>query len=186
MWTEISQPPYFIAFHGALSQNVDIASFGAAGMQWETLSAPSALAAGAEWKLKAQDGLGCTLRVQAVAGNHVTVIDTDEHMPGRTVLLNATWNQGSWSIEKMHYAGAADDGVTLAFTPGLAANGAAAKFEMFAGRKTRIASGMVHADAGQARVGWEFKDPEWLHGKTAWVNSAVVSERAGAEHAAAH
>jgi hypothetical protein len=34
VWTEISQPPYFVAYHGAVSQNVDIAVFAAAGQQW--------------------------------------------------------------------------------------------------------------------------------------------------------
>jgi hypothetical protein len=29
-------------------------------------------------------------------------------------------------------------------------------------------------------VGWEFKDPQWLRGKTAWVDSAVVSRKAAA------
>ncbi len=31
VWTEISQPPYFVAYHGAYSQNVDIAVFAGAG-----------------------------------------------------------------------------------------------------------------------------------------------------------
>jgi hypothetical protein len=42
------------------------------------------LTAGAEWKLKAQDGLGCSLRVQAVNGDHATILDKDDHFPGRT------------------------------------------------------------------------------------------------------
>jgi hypothetical protein len=33
-------------------------------------------------------------------------------------------------------------------------------------------------------VAWEFKDPPWLKGKTAWVNNAVVNQKpAGAETA---
>ncbi len=31
VWTEISQPPYFVAYHGAMSENVDIAVFAGAG-----------------------------------------------------------------------------------------------------------------------------------------------------------
>ena len=65
---------------------------------------PKTLAAGAEWKLKAQDGLGCTLRVQAVNGDHATILDTDDHLPGRTITIEAAWTNGAWSIEKLHYS----------------------------------------------------------------------------------
>ena len=184
VWTEISQPPYFVAYHGAVSENVDIAVFAGAGQQWTTVSAPKSLAVGAEWKLKAQDGLGCTLRVQALAGDRATVVDSDDHLPGRTVTIEAVWGSGAWSIEKLHYAAAgadasqdANQGLTISFVPGANATGAPSKFEVTAGKKTRIASGVVHGDQGQPRVGWEFKDPQWLRGKTAWVDSAVVTQK---------
>jgi hypothetical protein len=180
VWTEISQPPYFVAYHGAVSEDVDIAVFAGAGQQWTTVSAPKSLSVGAEWKLKAQDGLGCTLHVQALAGDHATIVDTDDHLPGRTVTMEATWNNGAWSIEKLHYAASGADAnqcLTISFAPGANATGAQSKFEVTAGKKTRIASGVVHGDQTQPRVGWEFKDPQWLRGKTAWVNSAVVSQK---------
>jgi hypothetical protein len=185
VWTEISQPPYFVAYHGAYSENVDIAVFAGAGQQWTTTSAPTTLSASAEWKLKSQDGLGRTLRVQALAGDHATILDSDDHLPGRTMVIDATWKAPSWSIDKIHYApvGAdanqtnANQGLTISF-------GAQSKFEVLAGRKTRIASGIVHADPEQRRVGWEFKDPEWLRGKTAWVSSAVVSQPAASAETA--
>jgi hypothetical protein len=184
VWTEISQPPYFVAYHGAVSENVDIAVFAGAGQQWTTVSAPKSLSVGAEWKLKAQDGLGCTLHVQALDGDHATIVDSDDHLPGRTVTIDGTWNNGAWSIEKLHYTASgadaskdANQGLTISFAPGANATGAPSKFEVTAGKKTRIASGVVHGDEGQPRVGWEFKDPQWLRGKTAWVDSAVVSQK---------
>jgi hypothetical protein len=191
VWTEISQPPYFVAYHGAMSQNVDIAVFAGAGQQWTTVSAPKSLAVGAEWKMKAQDGLGCTLHIQSLAGDRATIVDSDDHLPGRTVTIEGTWNNGAWSIERLHYAAAREDaskdanqGLTISFAPGANATGAQSKFEVTAGKKTRIASGVVHGDPGQPRVGWEFKDPEWLRGKTAWVNSAVVSPKPAAAETA--
>jgi hypothetical protein len=182
VWTEISQPPYFVAYHGAMSQNVDIAVFAGAGQQWATVSAPKSLAVGAEWKMKAQDGLGCTLHVQALAGDHATIVDSDDHLPGRTITMEAALSNGAWSIEKLHYTAAGtdagqDQGLTISFAPGANATGTPSKFEVTAGKKTRIASGVVHGDQGQPRVGWEFKDPQWLRGKTAWVDSAVVSQK---------
>jgi hypothetical protein len=187
VWTEISQPPFFVAYHGAVSENVDIAVFAGAGQQWTTTSAPKTLAVGAEWKLKAQDGLGCTLRVQALAGDHATILDSDDHLPGRTITIEAVWNTPAWSIEKLHYAAIGEDanqGLTISFVPGANATGAQSKFEVMAGRKTRIASGIVHGDQAQPRVGWEFKDPQWLRGKTAWVDSAVVSQKPAAPETA--
>ncbi len=187
VWTEISQPPYFVAYHGARSENVDIAVFAGAGTQWTTISAPKTLAVGAEWKLKAQDGLGRTLRIQALAGDHATILDSDDHLPGRTVTIEAVWNNGAWSIEKLHYAAAGEDanqGLTISFAPGANATGAPSKFEVMAGKKTRIASGIVHGDQAQPRVGWEFKDPQWLRGKTAWVGRAVVNQKPAAPETA--
>ena len=187
LWTEISQPPYFVAYHGASSENVDFAVFAGAAQQWTTISGPKTLAAGAEWKLKSQDGLGCSLRVQAMNGDHATILETDDHLPGRTIAMEATWTNGAWSIEKMHYSAVgadANQGLTISFAPGATAGGAQSKFEVIVGRKTRIASGTVHGDPAQPRVGWEFKDPDWLRGKTAWVNSSVVNPGpAGAETA---
>ena len=189
VWTEISQPPYFVAYHGAVSENVDIAVFAGSGQQWTTTSAPQTLTVGAEWKLKAQDGLGCTLRVQALAGDHATILDGDDHLPGRTITIEAAWTNGAWTIDKMHYAAVGEDanqGLTISFAPGTSATGTESKFEVIAGRKTRIASGTVHGDPGQKRVGWEFKDPQWLHGKTAWVDSAVVSQKPAAPETASN
>ncbi len=188
MWTEISQPPYFIAYHGAYSENVDIAVFAGTGLQWTTISGPKTLAAGAEWKLKAQDGLGCSLRVRAVNGDHATILDTDEHLPGRTISIEATWTNGAWSIEKMHYSAAdadANQGLTISFAPAVSAGATQSKFQVTVGKNTRIASGTVHGDPAQARVGWEFKDPDWLHGKTAWIGRAVVSPKPAATETAA-
>jgi hypothetical protein len=185
VWTEISHPPFFVAYHGAMSQNVDFAVFTGSPQQWTTTSAPKSVATGAEWKLKAQDGVDRTLHVQAVAGDHATILDRDDHLPGRTVTIDAAFTNGAWSFAKLHYAAASEDanqGLTITFAPSIS-GAASAKFEVIAGRKTRIASGTVHGDAEQPRIAWEFKDPDWLKGKTAWVNSAVLNQAAAVAEA---
>ena len=165
VWTEISQPPYFVAYHGAMSQNVDIAVFAGAGQQWTTVSAPKSLSVGAEWKLKAQDGVGCSLHVQALAGDRATIVDNDDHLPGRTITMEGVWNNGAWSIEKLHYAAAdaapnqdANQGLTISFVPGANAAGAPSKFEV-TGEKRRAspaasctATRRNHAWAGNLRI----------------------------------
>jgi hypothetical protein len=147
VWTEISQPPYFVAYHGAYSQNVDIAVFTGAPQQWTTVSAPYALAVGAEWALKAQDGATRTLKLETLSGSHATISDAADHL-----VMEGDFANGAWAINKVHYTGAGTDGLTVSV--------ANAKFEVVAGKKTRIADGAVQPD------GWQFKDPAWLKGKT--------------------
>jgi hypothetical protein len=147
VWTEISQPPYFVAYHGAYSQNVDIAVFIGAPQQWTTVSSPNSLAVGAEWALKAQDGTNRTLKIDTLSGSHATISDAANHL-----VMEGDFSNGAWSISKLHYAGAGADGLTITL--------ANAKFEVVAGKKTRIADGAVQPD------GWQFKDPAWLKGKT--------------------
>ncbi|HTZ57917.1 MAG TPA: hypothetical protein VMB49_07475 [Acidobacteriaceae bacterium] len=189
VWTEISQPPYFVAYHGALTENVDFAIFAGAGQHWTVISAPQALAAGAEWKLNSPDGLTRTLQVKTLNGEHATILDSDDHFPGRTVTLEADWANGAWTIQKMHYAAGKEDtspGLTISFTPGAGTTGGESKFEVSAGHKTRIASGTVHTDPEQKRVAWEFKDPQWLRGKTATVGSATVDSQPAAPERASN
>jgi hypothetical protein len=126
-----------------------------------------------------------------LAGDHATIVDSDDHLPGRTVTIEGTWSNGAWSIEKLRYTAAgadanqdANQGLTISFAPGANASGVQSKFEVMAGKKTRIASGVVHGDQAKPRVGWEFKDPQWLRGKTAWVDSAVVSPKPAAAETA--
>jgi hypothetical protein len=180
VWSEISQPPYFVAYHGALTEDEDIAVFAHGGQHWATISGPQSLAAGAEWKLKSQDGLSRTLTVKALQGLQATIVDRDEHFPDRIITLDAAWNNNAWTIDRMRYVPNTDDeklGLTISFTPGVSTVGGESKFEVIAGRKTRIASGTVHADAEQKLVAWEFKDPQWLRGKKASVESPTVAEK---------
>ena len=119
------------------------------------------------------------LRVQALAGDHATILDTDDHLPGRTVTIEATWTNGAWSIEKLHYAAAgadANQGLTISFAPGANATGAQSKFEVIAGR--RRASPAEPCMATRRSRAWDgnSKIPNWLRGK-AWVDSAVVSQK---------
>jgi hypothetical protein len=187
VWTEISQPPYFVAYRGAMSQNVDIAVFAGAGQEWKTVTAPKSLNAGAEWSLQSSDSVSRTLKVKEVHGEHVTVLDRDQHFPGRAVVLEATFSNGAWAFDKMHYtvedAADANQGLTLTFAPAASTQPADVKFEVIAGRKTRIAGGTVAVDAKQQLVHWQFKDPQWLRGKDASTKSATVDAGAATQTA---
>jgi hypothetical protein len=124
--------------------------------------------------------------VKSLKGNQASIADHDDHLPGRTATLEAAYTNGAWSISKVRYSPQAGDdanqGLTFSFTP--AAQADDAKFDVVAGRKTHIAGGTIHADPQQKLVRWEFKDPQWLRGKTASVGEATVGTSAPAPQTA--
>ena len=168
VWKEIAQPPYFVPYHGALTENLEIAVFADGSDQWTAVESPSKLEKGAKWKLKAQDGRDVTLTVTAVGGDTAAFSEEDQRLAGQKVTFEARLANGIWSTKKVHFAPAganAGKGLTVAFAPGVGSETGPAKFEVFSGAKTRIASGSVSIDAKNGHAAWQFKDPEWLKGK---------------------
>ena len=168
VWTELAQPPYFIPYHGALTENLEIAVFTEGGQKWSTLQRPGKLEKGAVWKMQAEDGHQCTLTVTALQGENVTLAEEDSRRFGQKVTVEARLGNGTWSTKKVHFAPAgttSSKGITLTFTPGLQPGAQQSKFELFSGTKTRIASGAVNVDQKDLHAGWQFKDPNWLRSK---------------------
>lgn len=172
VWKEISQPPFFVAYHGALTEDLDTATFVESGEQWTTVRAPASLQVGAEWKLKAGDGRESTLRVASLVGD-IAVVSEDLGSKG-TLTIEARFAEGAWSTRKIHFLPAGPSsakGISVAFTPGVTTATEQARFEVFSG-KTRIATGNVSLDAKQKTTGWQFKEPDWLKSRPNKVQSA--------------
>jgi hypothetical protein len=179
VWTEISQPPYFVAYRGALTENVEIAVFAGTTQQWKTLSAPATLSPGATWSLQSQDGVGRTLKVKSLQGERAVILDNDEHFPRSRMTLEASWAAGAWTVTQIHYgpddAEIEKEGMTFIFDPGLGSATGDTKFEVTAGHKARIAGGLLRGDADAMR--WEFKEPQWLRRKAISVGRVTVRQR---------
>ncbi len=167
IWKEIAKPPYFVPYHGAFTENVEIATFVDGGGEWTVEKGPEALAVGAEWQLKSPEGRPATLTVTGLQGGTATLVQADPRNQTR-ITIEAQFAGGAWTTRRVHFAPAAHSnskGLTVAF-------GADAKFEVQSG-KTRLAQGALVQDA--KTTAWQFKSPEWLRGKVRQTKESAAS-----------
>jgi hypothetical protein len=183
VWTEISHPPFFVAYRGAHALGLDIAVLQPGAMQWKIESAPATLISGAAWKLSSTDGRRCTLTVEKAAGNTFSIVAADEHAPGREMWIEAQQTPKGWLIQRVRYAPqkqSDDHGFALTFQPGLSVgdqgSSATVKFEMQAGKKTKIGVGTLTLQGSATQPKWlfEVKTPDWARTKS-MLEDAVVT-----------
>ena len=170
VWTEISHPPYFVAFHGAESQGTHTLAFLPGKESWTVASAPASLTAGATWELDEAHGNHRTLRIDKTDGTHLTATATDRLQPGVHCTLEATRTGGSWSIERVRFAPVRDGekhALTVQFATPLSMTADSTNLALLAGKKT-LASGMVAGSGTGAdrMLTVSFSNPAWLAGKT--------------------
>ncbi len=175
VWKEISHPPFFVAYHGARAVGLDVAMLQPGMIRWKVESAPAAVSPGAVWKLTSSDGKHCTLTVKKANGNGFTIVAADEHTPGRKMWIEAQQTAKGWLIQRVRFAPeeqSDDHGFALTFEPGLPAGDQAlsspVKFEMQAGKKTKIGGGTLTPQGGAANPQWllEVKTPDWARTKS--------------------
>ncbi|HEY4047445.1 MAG TPA: hypothetical protein VGM27_11320 [Acidobacteriaceae bacterium] len=183
VWTEISHPPYFVAYHAAHAVGLDVAVLQPGTIQWKIESAPATVSAGAAWKLSSGDGKRCTLTVEKAAGNIFTIVAADEHSPGRAMWIEAEQTPKGWLVQRLRYAPqkqSGDHGFAMSFEPGLPVGDqgsfATVKFEMQAGKKTKIGTGTLTQQGNAAHPKWllEVKTPDWARTKS-MLEDAVVT-----------
>jgi hypothetical protein len=153
VWKEFAQPPYFIPYHGAISTGVHILSF----IPGETA-----------WK---QSGSQLT----DAASDTMAIADMAE--TNTTIATEIGYTEANGSVSRVSFgpAGAKrDHTLSLVFMPALAP-GAAARFDVIAGKKTKIATGNVQMTAapGGASERWAMDSPDTLKGKTAEASVTV-------------
>ena len=162
IWKEISQPPYFIAYHGALSTSVHTLAFVPRTSEWRVDPAASTIAPGADWKLSSADGRLIDAHVDSFA-NNLAILHETHPAVGTSVTVEARLTPNGWVLEKLHYApvgnSKGEHALTLSFTPG---DAGASKFEVFAGKKTHLASGELVVKAEGAES-WSVTQPAWAH-----------------------
>lgn len=158
VWKELAQPPYFVPYHGALSVGAHVLSVVSTNVSWK-------LSAG---KLtdKADDEL-------AVAKTPDGVTLTNESA-GVAEELTLDANNAISRVTFGPVKAKRDHTLSLEFTPALAP-GAQSKFELIAGKKSKIGDGTVSAtkDAGGMTEVWEFKKPDELKGKSEKASVAL-------------
>ncbi|SNS37127.1 hypothetical protein SAMN05421770_101696 [Granulicella rosea] len=159
VWKEISKPPYFVGYRGAMTVAAHRIVLYPGTESWKIASAPTTLNTGSAWELDGDRGAHRTIRIDKVDGAHVTVTTTDARNPGIRVTTVATRTADAWAIESARYAPVKDGdkhSVTLQFTP--------ASIDFIAGRKTKFATASIAATGATQVV--TMKSPDWAKGKS--------------------
>lgn len=170
VWKEISQPPYFVAYRGADSENTHTLVFLPGKESWTVASAPAALTTGATWELDEAKGNHRSIHVDKVDGAHIVVTTSDRFQPGVHCTLEAIRSGDGWNIERARFAPVRDGekhGLTLQFTTPLTATADSTSLTLLAGKKT-LASGSIASTGIAQDHTWtlSFANPTWLAGKT--------------------
>ncbi len=175
VWKELAQPPYFMPFHGALTQGAHILSIVPAASKW-TDPQPAALTPGATWKLTSALGNTLTAHADAAKGPGVSVsLASDAH--GTSTTLEAQQSAAGWAVSQVRFGptGAKPEHtLSLNFSPALAP-GADSKFDIVAGKKTKIAAGSVRtsAEGSGTTEKWSMSSPDSIKNKSAQARATV-------------
>ena len=173
VWKEFAQPPYFVPYHGALTQGAHIVSLSPTASSW-TGAQPASLTGGASWRLTGTGGAAVTAHVDTAKGQEFTVSFTSERGDAQT--LDAAQTAGGWAVSRARLGpgkAKADQTVSLVFTPALTP-GAQSKFDIIAGRKTKLGSGTVETGTDGSSERWSMLSPEALKGKSAAASATLT------------
>ncbi len=166
VWTEISQPPYFVAYHGAMSESAHTLVFLPGAADWIVKSAPSSLAVGQSWALDAANGNHATVRIDKVDGTAFVLNTTDAFEPGVQRTIEATRGaDGGWSFQRVRFSPVKDGAkhsVTVEFAAPLNAGVDSDKVTVLA-KKTVLGTGVVTGGKDGAMT-LVFSDPAWMKG----------------------
>lgn len=184
VWTEISQPPYFVAYRGAYSVNAHTLAFLPGRQAWTVASAPASLAAGAAWELDDASGNHRSIHIDKADGTRITATATDRFQPGVRCILEATRAGDGWSVERVRFAPVRDGekhALTLQFASPLAPAAAEnTSLTLLAGKKTLATGSVAGTGAGPDRaLSLSFSNPAWLAGKTVVDGGAPASREVG-------
>ena len=173
IWKEISRPPYFVAWHGALTHSATTAVLAAGSESFKVTSAPSELKQGATWQLTQESGRSITLKIEKAAAPHYTISVENNPMVKQT--MEATYDGTNWAIEKIRYAPvrAEDHGLTLQFTPAFGQT-ETSTVDLIIGKKTKIATATLSGTPVKYQLA--MKSPEWAKGKTLTGANSITPE----------
>ncbi len=179
VWKEISHPPYFVGYRGAVTSGAHLLIFAKGTEAWKITKAPAAVAAGSAWELDSDAGSHRTLTVNKIDGVHAIVAVKDSLRPLVSVTLEGSYTPAAgWTIDKARYSPVKDGDkhyVTLAFA---AATPATGTMDVSAGKKTSLATASVEmgGDAADRTEALKFTAPKWAAGKTLSTEVAITAD----------
>jgi hypothetical protein len=178
VWSEISHPPYFVAYRGAETESAHTLIFLPTQETWTIASAPAALTVGATWELDGEHGNHRSIHIDKVDGTHLTVTSSDRFQPSVHCILDVTRTGDTWSIDHARFSPIRDGekhALTLQFTPALSTATDTAVITLTVGKKKTIATGKLSAGVAPSHaLTLSVSDPAWLNGKTMTEESATT------------
>lgn len=174
-WTEISAPPYFVAYRGAYSEGIGVGALLPGQESWRVTASPKdltkGLKEGAQWTLVDDHGRARHLTITAIRGDELTIQGT-----GQSLDLQARKTATGFALRSITVTSRSKT-MRISFTPELDLNkGSAApvNFQIDQNGHNKIAHGSVavekRGDATSLR--WTFKAPDWA--KSRLLNSTVT------------
>lgn len=172
VWKEVSVPPYFTAYKGALTIGADDAFFIPGEVEWNVDRRPRSLTVGESWKLSSDEnwkGVKETrtgsVTISKVSADGYTLLFQSESFGSSRI--NADIIDGKWRIKSVTY-GDSDHGLTVAFEPGVVTSTTAAEqhptFEIRMAKNQLVAKGAAFVRGGvdgQLEMEWQFQSPNW-------------------------
>ncbi|GAA3752198.1 hypothetical protein [Terriglobus aquaticus] len=172
VWKEISHPPYFVAYRGAITSSAHTIVFYKGTQTWTVAKYPAALTAGNTWELDDDRRDHLTLKIDKVDGTHFTLSATDRFHPAVNTIVEATRTGDTFTTDRVLYMPAAKGGdkhtVALTFTPGLSTTATASTMDLSIAKKKAIATATSTAtgDAADRTSTLQFTAPAWATNKS--------------------
>jgi hypothetical protein len=159
-WSEISAPPYFVAYRGAYSDGIGIGALFPGQESWRVTAAPRELNEGAQWTLTCDRGRTRQWRVTAKRGAELTIQEA-----GQALTLQARQTATGFALRSITLASRSKT-MRISFTPELdpaASSAAPISFQIDLNGHNKIAHGSVAVEKRGAATNfrWQFKAPDW-------------------------
>ena len=161
VWKEFAQPPYFVPYHGALSEGVHNISFGSEDLTWTTNGNSLSSSSGTQLT-RSHDGNTELLRDSARGTEAAYSLNAGEEV------LRITF--GPAHSKPSHT-------IALQFS-GALTNDQATSFTLVAGKKKQLAAGKVirpSETSGRQTIIWTLEEPTALHGSEIKASAGVLA-----------
>lgn len=167
VWTEISKPPYFVGYRGAITSGAHMLVLMRGSESWKITKAPATIAAGSTWELDNETGNHRTLTIDKTDGTHATISLVDRMHPITRTTMTATRTANGWTVDSLRLSPMKEADkhfMTLTFattTPGTGT------LEITAGKKAKIATASIEmgGTADDHKQAIRFTAPGWVAGK---------------------
>ena|ERR1700733_4358314 len=187
-WPEVSQPPYFVAYRGALTVGLHMGVLATGTQSWKIAKAPDALLEGSRWEMSNDHGASRQLSITAVKGDELIITQTN-HSLGGDLRLTAVKTPQGLALESLSLVDEKHS-MKINFKPALSlpmpeggASPSAAKaqvgFQIDEDGHRKVIEGKidVEGNAGSARLTWKPESPSWA--KKHVLTSSLTTDHDG-------